>query len=186
MKDVLQYLNPGVKRAAADCRLELLDSRKSLPPAGNNKAPLPSNLYGRAIHELFMKDECMAFIHLCQMTKTNLDDRMPYAEVMRPIRRLEVYAERWAVEARTGVLHFAPRPIPSVFRREERATSDFNLDQLRVLEHRRDVTTLAGAITSCRAQIAASQETLASLERERAALLTDAPSFTGHSAMVLG
>lgn len=177
MKDTLQYASAGAIQAAADCRNELLDSRASLPAAVNNKAPYPSNLYARGIHKLFISNECMAFLHLAQLVKTNLDDGMAFAEAMRPIRRLESYAERWAVEAQTGVLHFRTfRPIPSVFRREQRANGDFDLDQLRVLEQRRSAGTIRAAINSCRAQIAASQDVLASLERELAGIPTDLPT----------
>lgn len=172
MTTSLLHLNTGLRSVAADVLSEVLDSRKSLPTAANNKAPTPAAPFARYAHTEMVAHRSPAakgLEHLMAITFANIDDGMPLSEAKRWIVRVERHID---VHAAERYRETAVRPISSAFRQEQRANCAFDLDELRVVENRRNPEALRSAIRSCRAQIAASQDALRSLEHEYASVVT--------------
>lgn len=168
----LTKLDAGVLRASEDIRQELLDARASLPTAANSRSPYPTDAYARYVHCEFVANRLMSIVHLMALTKSNLDDKMPYAEATRWLRRAERYAEQWAVQAERR--QPADRPLLIPVRRETRVQSGFDLAELALVQDDDDPQVLKAAIEHGRAQIDATEEVVVACERRYVSLVGSA------------
>lgn len=171
MGTALRKLDADQVAAVADIEAEFLDSRKSLRSSGNNRPPLPNDPKARQVHKSMVDHDCTAVANLMALLTANVDDGMPWSEVVRPLRRMESFLGQRIVARRK--VDREVKPLCRVFTEEQRANYRFDKGQMAVLENRTDPEAVKVALSAARQQMIATAEAEQALEQHYVALTVE-------------
>lgn len=171
MGTALHKLDADFLAAVEDIEREFLESRTSLPLAGNNCPPLPNDPRARRVHKSMVDHDCVAVANVMALLIANADQGMPWPELVRPLRRMESFLAKRVADRRK-----VDRPTPpllKVFTREQGTNYRFDREQLAVVANDRDASVVKQAITAAREQIIATADAEQALEQHYVALTVE-------------
>lgn len=140
----------NLRTTAETITTQLLDGRQLLPSAANGRPPLPADPHVAHTMHAMRNARSTPVYALLSVAKANLEDGVPYSEVIAAFRAMERAVEVLALshEARKRVI--ADRPIPTIMHRETKAQARLDLAQLKLAESPESAEALADVLAEAR------------------------------------